>query len=339
MEVSAVSTTAPTTARQPTDPEGPTGRLAGWLAGTSLDGIPAPVRERAAHLVLDGLGCALIGAQLPWSRTAVAGVLGLEGAGSVPLSPPGPADGAGPATFPAPSRKDSPMHRQLAPGVTRIATGKRDNAFLVDGDDGFTLVDVGWAKAPDALLDAVADLGRKPSDIRRVVITHAHPDHVQGAAELRRRTGARILVHPADRAWLAAGRVPAEGRSGAAGRFVDRLPKLHWTPVTADGTVADGELVAGGGGLRVIHTPGHSPGHIVLLHEPSGTVLMGDAAFNRGRLALGPAALAADPALRPGSLARLPRDLSAVGFAHGSPLTGAEVDTFQRFLQRIGTGR
>jgi aconitate decarboxylase len=85
MEVSAVSAPAPKTARQPTDPEGPTGRLAGWLAGTSLDEIPAPVRERAAHLVLDGLGCALIGAQLPWSRTAVAGVLGLEGAGSVPL--------------------------------------------------------------------------------------------------------------------------------------------------------------------------------------------------------------------------------------------------------------
>ncbi|MFE1963138.1 MBL fold metallo-hydrolase [Streptomyces sp. NPDC059479] len=193
---------------------------------------------------------------------------------------------------------------------------------------------MGWAKAPGSLLDAVAGLGRKTADIRRIVITHAHPDHVQGAAELRRHTGARILIHDADRAWLEAGRVPAEGRSRAVGRLIDRLPKLHWTPVTADGTVTDGDLIDGSDGLRVIHTPGHSPGHIVLLHEPSRTVLLGDAAFNRGQLAIGPPALASDPDLRPGSLARIPDNLNAVGFAHGTPLTGSGVDTFQEFLRR-----
>ncbi|MFC1430769.1 MmgE/PrpD family protein [Streptacidiphilus sp. N1-3] len=72
-------------ATRPTDPDGPTGQLAGWLAGTGLERIPATVRERAAHLVLDGLGCALIGAQLPWSRTAVEAVLPMEGGGSTPL--------------------------------------------------------------------------------------------------------------------------------------------------------------------------------------------------------------------------------------------------------------
>src|SRR5436305_1085173 len=87
------------------------------------------------------------------------------------------------------------MHSQLSPGVTKIATSNRDNAFLIDGDDGLTLIDVGWAKAPEALLNTIAALGRKPSDIRRVILTHAHPDHVQGAAELRRHTGAPILIH------------------------------------------------------------------------------------------------------------------------------------------------
>jgi glyoxylase-like metal-dependent hydrolase (beta-lactamase superfamily II) len=230
------------------------------------------------------------------------------------------------------------LHHALAPGVTRIATSTRDNAFLIHGDDGFTLVDVGWAKAPGVLLDAVTELGRGPADIRRIVITHAHPDHVQGAAELRRRTGAQILVHAADRAWLEAGRVPAEGRSGVLGRLVDRLPKLHWSPTTADATLADGDLVEHSGGLRVIHTPGHTPGHIVLWHEPSATLLMGDAVFHRGRLALGPAALAADPQLRPGSLAHLPDTIDAVGFAHGAPLTGTGIDTFQHFLDTLRMG-
>ncbi|MFD8006515.1 MBL fold metallo-hydrolase [Streptomyces mirabilis] len=227
------------------------------------------------------------------------------------------------------------MHSQLSSGVTQIATSKRDNAFLIDGDDGLTLIDVGWSKAPEALLDTIAALGRKPSDIRRVILTHAHPDHVQGAAELRRHTGAHILIHDADRAWLEAGRVPAEGRSGTIGRLIDHLPKLHWTPTTADGTVSDGEVVEGSDGLRVIHTPGHSPGHIVLLHEPSKTILMGDAAFNRGNLAIGPAALAADPDLRPGSLARIPQNLNAVGFAHGAPLKGSGAHSFQEFLQQF----
>ncbi|MEU0966813.1 MBL fold metallo-hydrolase [Streptomyces sp. NPDC005917] len=227
------------------------------------------------------------------------------------------------------------MHQHLAPGITQIATTKRDNAFLIDGDDGFTLVDVGWSKAPTALLKAVSDLGRKPSDIRRVVLTHAHPDHVQGAGELRRRTGARILIHHADRPWLEAGHVPPEGRSGLAGRALDRLPPLHWTPLAADATIDDGDLVEGSGGLRVLHTPGHSPGHIVLLHEPTRTALMGDAVFHRSGLTLGPAALAADPALRPVSLTRLPKDLRTIGFAHGTPLAGAGIDTFQEFLLEV----
>jgi aconitate decarboxylase len=77
--------TMPTAAAGPTDPEGPTGQLACWLAGTSVEQIPGEVRERAAHLVLDGLGCALIGAQLPWSRTAVDAVLAMDGEGPVPL--------------------------------------------------------------------------------------------------------------------------------------------------------------------------------------------------------------------------------------------------------------
>jgi hypothetical protein len=55
----------------------------------------------------------------------------------------------------------------LARGVTQVATSRRDNAFLVDGDDGLTLVDVGWASAPGVLLGAVAEMGRKPADVKR----------------------------------------------------------------------------------------------------------------------------------------------------------------------------
>ena len=64
-----------------TDPDGPTGRLATWVADLTLDQVPHHVVERAKHLLLDGVGCALVGAQLPWSRVATNAVLGLESAG------------------------------------------------------------------------------------------------------------------------------------------------------------------------------------------------------------------------------------------------------------------
>jgi aconitate decarboxylase len=72
-------------ARPATDPTGPTGRLATWVAKTALDDVPASVRDRAKHLVLDGIGCALVGAQLPWSRIGVEGVTALDSAGDSAL--------------------------------------------------------------------------------------------------------------------------------------------------------------------------------------------------------------------------------------------------------------
>ncbi|MFJ9865664.1 MBL fold metallo-hydrolase [Streptomyces sp. NPDC101165] len=142
-------------------------------------------------------------------------------------------------------------------------------------------------------------------------------------------------LHPRRRGVAEAGGVPPEGRSGLPGRLPDRLPKLHWTPVAADGTLVDGDLVGGSGGLRVIHTPGHSPGHIVLRHEPSRTLLTGDAVFHRGRLDLGHAALAADPGLRADSLGKLPAGVRGVGLSHGAPLTGAGAETFRRFVESL----
>lgn len=67
--------------RPASDPTGPTGLLATWLADFTLELVPQEVQERAKLLLLDGVGCALVGAQLPWSRTAVESVMALEGQG------------------------------------------------------------------------------------------------------------------------------------------------------------------------------------------------------------------------------------------------------------------
>jgi 2-methylcitrate dehydratase PrpD len=66
----------------PTDVDGPTGKLALWLQRLDPGAVPESVRTRAKHLILDGVACALVGAQLPWSRTAVEAVTSFEGAGA-----------------------------------------------------------------------------------------------------------------------------------------------------------------------------------------------------------------------------------------------------------------
>src|SRR5271155_2919634 len=82
---SAVKQTGTPARRPATDPAGPTGRLAAWVAGTTLDDVPPTVRDRAKHLVLDGIACAIVGAQLPVSRVGVEGVTALDGTGDTPL--------------------------------------------------------------------------------------------------------------------------------------------------------------------------------------------------------------------------------------------------------------
>jgi aconitate decarboxylase len=81
-----MSTQSTATSRTPaTAPMGPTGRLAHWLEDLTLEAVPRDVQARAKSLMLDGIACALVGAQLPWSRVAVETVVDFEGKGESPI--------------------------------------------------------------------------------------------------------------------------------------------------------------------------------------------------------------------------------------------------------------
>jgi aconitate decarboxylase len=69
----------------PLDPEGPTGQLSTWIADLKLESVPQDVLARTKHLLLDGLACAIVGAHLPWSKTAVEAVLDMEPEGTASI--------------------------------------------------------------------------------------------------------------------------------------------------------------------------------------------------------------------------------------------------------------
>jgi len=178
-------------------------------------------------------------------------------------------------------------------------------AFAILGDD-ITLIDAGMRGSLSRLHAGIAALGRSPQEIRRFVVTHAHPDHIGGAF------GAEILLHPADR---------VRSRRLNAGALARRL---SWLPITTD--LADGDLLPVLGGLRVIHAPGHTPGTVCLVAERDGLLFCGDALWRDDRGSLRPPnpywsedlCLARESAAKLGPLA-----VDTILFAHRPPLARA----------------
>jgi glyoxylase-like metal-dependent hydrolase (beta-lactamase superfamily II) len=176
---------------------------------------------------------------------------------------------------------------EIAPGVVRIPTvgASRINSFAFVEDDGsVTLVDCGLKRAPERIVAGLAAVGRHPGDVTRIVLTHAHNDHAAGAAEMVARTGAPVAVHEADAGYVEAGQHAPFDQSLLAGRVMSRIAGAGFPPVAVGERLTDGQLLDVAGGLRIVATPGHTPGHVSLLHEPTATLITGDALFNMRHL-------------------------------------------------------
>lgn len=155
----------------------------------------------------------------------------------------------------------------------------------------------------------------------RILLTHCHPDHVGGAAHVAERTGRPVDVHADDAAYVREGRQPANDTTTRLGRLMRRLPdpKLPGVPVGEE--LHDGQLLDVAGGLRVIHTPGHSPGHASYLHEPTGVLVTGDAIFNVVGLRWPFKALCSDVAMTRRTAQRLvDTEYDVAAFTHGAEL-------------------
>ena len=203
---------------------------------------------------------------------------------------------------------------RLADGVWRIPTAPGDliNSFALAGSDGgVTIVDAGlkFAAARKRLVAGLAAIGAGPDAVRRVVVTHAHPDHAGGLAGLVELTGAEVLAHERESVYLRDGRAPRTRRGGGRG-----FPKVEVTTEFQDGTQLPG-------GLRAVHTPGHSPGHTALLHEETGVLFTGDAMVNLRGVRYAPGFLCTDPDRNRRSADQLGElDFEVAAFAHGPEL-------------------
>ncbi len=225
---------------------------------------------------------------------------------------------------------------QLAAGVWRIPLAPFDllNAFLLAGEDGsLTLVDAGTKRAPRAVVAALASLGRRPADVTHLLLSHAHNDHAGGARELQRATTARVLSHEREAVYLREGRMPVADPSTFPGRLLARSTGGGFAKVDVDETFVDGTVLPLAGGVQVVHTPGHTPGHCSFLHRRQGVLLTADALFNVRGLRWSIKTPCTDIALSRTSAARLGElDYAVAGFAHGAHIATGARSAVRAFL-------
>lgn len=152
------------------------------------------------------------------------------------------------------------------------------NVFLIDTPEGCTLIDTGVAGSADVILGAIRNLRKQASDVRHILLTHAHPDHIGGLAALKRATGADAYMHPLD-IPIATGKMGFRPLKPAPGFMTGILFRMVIRPgATVEGApiehpVSDGEVLPIAGGLVAIHTPGHCAGQLAFLWQQHGGVL------------------------------------------------------------------
>ena len=217
-------------------------------------------------------------------------------------------------------------------------TAGRVHAYLLEEDDGLTLIDALSGSDGATILAGIAAIGRDVTDLHRIVLTHAHRSHVCGAERMRALSGARIHANPFEASVMAGERPSAptgfwprrpyrvyQLQAGLTlGYYVERawrrFPVFANPPFEVDVEIRDGDTI---GSLQVVHTPGHTEGSMSFYWPAERALFTGDVLVTWPRLEIGWRGLTTDTVRNRRSLAELGAvgDVEWIGTGHGPPIT------------------
>ena len=161
-----------------------------------------------------------------------------------------------------------------------IVPGVMANPYIIVDTDGLTVIDTGLPRSEKKILAYIASLGKSARDVKRIILTHSDLDHVGGLAALKKATGARTYASKIEAEAIAAGKpsrvINPSGFSLRRLMFTLMRPFMKVAPFQVDEILSDGQALPMLGGLRVVETIGHTPGHISLFAPASGILFCGD---------------------------------------------------------------
>lgn len=238
---------------------------------------------------------------------------------------------------------------QVADGVYRLGSSWV-NFYLVEEGGALTVVDTGMLGYVDQFAPALAELDKAPSDVKAIVVTHSHSDHVGGIAEFARTTGAPVFAPAGEIGMVTGDAKPVPPRGVLRALFHLTMFKFlgHylWNKGLAKVTVPDATafepdaVLDVPGKLRAIATPGHSSAHSSLLLESRRILFSGDAlatlAVNTGETGPMLHPLNKDRAAAALSLSLLePVDADLILPGHGRPWRGLPADAVAAARARL----
>lgn len=233
---------------------------------------------------------------------------------------------------------------QIAPGVYSMTQNKGGHvhAFLLDNGADLTLIDTLFDTDARQVLERIGSIGRSIQDLKRILLTHGHRSHLGGLATLKRLSGATVYSHEWE-ADIIAGERTAQPVTIIPMRPLGTYWRVYYLqfgaalgrgkhpPCTVDSTLNDGDTV---GPVRVLHTPGHTPGHLAFWWPEHRVLFAGDAIVTYPVFEAGWPAFNLNPTQQRNSLRRM-ADLGAevLAVGHGEPITAGAT---QRVLSLAG---
>ncbi len=217
---------------------------------------------------------------------------------------------------------------ELAPGVYSLGVPKvfQSHAFLIDDGGELTLIDTLYAADAGVIVNQIRAIGRSLTDLKHIVLTHAHRSHLGGLAALKRLSGATVYSHAweadivaGERAVQPSSWLPQDPLITYPYQIANNLHISSPRPCRVDEMIADGDTI---GPLTVIHTPGHTPGHLAFWMPASRVLFCGDAVVTSPKFMAGWPGLVLNKQQHAASVRRLAgyeADVLAVG--HGKPVT------------------
>jgi glyoxylase-like metal-dependent hydrolase (beta-lactamase superfamily II) len=217
---------------------------------------------------------------------------------------------------------------ELVPRL-RIIRFPVGHVYLWHDPDGLTLIDTGLPGSAPLIADAIRQSGYQTADLKRVVLTHFHRDHIGAAADIAGWGEVEVLAHRADVPFIragAAGPAPdlADWEQPIYDQVMSQLPAQPVTPPRIDREIEDGDELGFGDGAVAVAVPGHTPGSVAIYLSRHKVLFTGDAVARRqdGTVICG--VFNVDRAHAVASLRRLARlDSTVACFGHGEPVTHA----------------